>query len=53
MKKNLKRATASILTSALGAGICATGMSTEALAATEHWNDASTEAASWTKWKES
>lgn len=52
MKKNLKRATASILTSALVAGICATGMSTEALAATEHWNDASTEAASWTKWKE-
>lgn len=51
MKKNLKKATATLVTSALVASLFTGAIPTEVQAATEHWNDASTEKVAWENWK--
>ena len=52
MKKRTLQVTAGVLSSAMLVGMVATGIPAKAIAATEHWNDASAEATSWNKWKE-
>ena len=43
--------TAGVLSSAVLAGMFATGVPTKIAAATEHWNDASQESTDWSNWK--
>lgn len=50
MKKRFKRISATLMASALIAGICAGGFSTNASAMTENFNDAAGTTA-WTEWK--
>ena len=51
MKKNVMKITAGVLSSAVLAGMFATGVPTKIAAATEHWNDASQESTDWSNWK--
>lgn len=51
MKKKTMRVTAGVLSTALFAGVCVSGIPGKVIAATEHWNDASQEATNWTNWK--
>lgn len=43
--------TAGVLSTAVLAGMFATGIPTKIAAATEHWNDASRESTDWSNWK--
>ena len=52
MKKRMNRIMAGFLSAALVAGICANDI-TPVMAATEHWNDASTDSAEWASYKAS
>ena len=51
MKKKTMRVTAGVLSTALFAGVCVSGIPGKVIAATEHWNDASQEATNWTNLK--
>ncbi|MCD8123688.1 MAG: metallophosphoesterase family protein, partial [Lachnospiraceae bacterium] len=52
MRKNLTKATAGLLSSAMILGLTVSAAPVTTYAATEHWNDASTESTAWTAWKE-
>lgn len=51
MRKNVMKLTAGVLSTAVLAGMFATGIPTKIAAATEHWNDASRESTDWSNWK--
>lgn len=51
MKKRTLQVTAGVLSSAVLVGMVAAGIPAKAIAATEHWNDASAEATNWNNWK--
>lgn len=51
MRKNVMKLTAGVLSTAVLAGMFATGIPTKIAAATEHWNDASLESTDWSNWK--
>lgn len=51
MKKNYLKITAGVMSSAMLIGLCAAGVPAKAIAATEHWNDASEGATQWSQWK--
>ncbi|MCD8077090.1 MAG: metallophosphoesterase [Lachnospiraceae bacterium] len=51
MRKNLTKATAGLLSTAMIFGLTVSAAPVTTYAATEHWNDASTESSAWTAWK--
>ena len=52
MKRNYLKTMTAILSLSMAFGLSVPNLSTDVQAATEHWNDASTESKAWDNWKE-